>query len=109
MLLTTRDTLPAETKTELQRLRPGRIVVLGGTGAVSNAVAAALSSVAPVERIAGINRHRQTLEPGRLAEGGVHCQETPIPIDESKADRKHVEESLEIGRFGRSFGSLRIE
>lgn len=36
VLLTLRDALPAETAAELQRLRPGRVFVLGATSAVSD-------------------------------------------------------------------------
>jgi putative cell wall-binding protein len=42
MLLTTRWSLPEETEAALQRLRPQRIVVVGGTDAVSDTVLALL-------------------------------------------------------------------
>jgi len=45
LLLVTRDSIPAATLTELLRLRPGRIVILGGTGVVSDAVQAQLVSL----------------------------------------------------------------
>ncbi len=59
VLLVTATTLPAATRTELARLKPDRIVILGGTGVVSNAVATALQPFAPggVFRIAGANRY----------------------------------------------------
>lgn len=57
VLLTARDTLPAATQDELTRLRPDRVVVLGGPGVISDAVAAALVGIAPVERIAGADRY----------------------------------------------------
>lgn len=44
MLLTTRWSLPEETEAALQRLRPQRIVVVGGTDAVSDTVLALLRS-----------------------------------------------------------------
>lgn len=56
ILLTQRDELPAATAAELQRLAPGRIVLLGGTAAVSDAVATALGAHGAVERIAGSDR-----------------------------------------------------
>jgi len=58
VLLTTPTTLPAATATELARLKPGRIVVVGGTGAVSAAVLRALQSYTTggVSRVAGVNR-----------------------------------------------------
>jgi glucose/arabinose dehydrogenase len=42
LLLVRRDSIPAATASQLARLKPGRIVVLGGTGAVSAQVATAL-------------------------------------------------------------------
>jgi len=57
VLLTAPDALPAATADEVARLRPGRIVVLGGTSAVSDAVAAELGGHAPVQRIAGASRY----------------------------------------------------
>lgn len=56
VLLTNRDVLPAATLNELIRLQPSLIVVVGGTGVISDAVANALASVAPVERVAGADR-----------------------------------------------------
>lgn len=53
------DSLPGATKTELQRLRPGRIYVLGGTSTISESVRlelAALSTGGAV-RIAGADRY----------------------------------------------------
>ncbi len=50
LLLVTRDVLPAATATELTRLDPAEIVILGGTGAVSSAVETALGPYAPVVR-----------------------------------------------------------
>ena len=58
ILLTTPTQLPSATATELARLKPGKIVILGGTGAVSAGVAATLGSYAPtVVRWAGANRY----------------------------------------------------
>lgn len=58
ILLTSRDGLPEPTRTELLRLKPASIVVLGGTGVVSNAVQAELDAytAGSVTRIAGANR-----------------------------------------------------
>ncbi len=59
VLLVRPDSIPSSTATELQRLRPRRIVVLGGTAAVSAAVATQLAGYAtePVERRSGANRY----------------------------------------------------
>jgi putative cell wall-binding protein len=60
ILLTGKDALPAETRTEIERLGAQRVIILGGTGAVSAAVADTLSTipgVTEIERIAGTNRY----------------------------------------------------
>lgn len=59
VLLVARDSIPASTAAELARLRPGRIVVLGGEGVVSDAVVAALGvyTAGGVTRLAGENRY----------------------------------------------------
>jgi len=44
VLLVTRDSIPAAVKAELDRLNPGNIVIVGGTQAVSAAVATAAGS-----------------------------------------------------------------
>lgn len=58
VLLTKRDALPSVIATELRRLQPGRIVVLGGPNTVSDAVAnaAAASTGATLERWSGADR-----------------------------------------------------
>lgn len=59
MLLVTPDSLPAETADELVRLGVDRVVVLGGTAAVSESVAEEIGSLtgAAVERLAGPDRY----------------------------------------------------
>ncbi|HEY8847187.1 MAG TPA: cell wall-binding repeat-containing protein, partial [Candidatus Limnocylindrales bacterium] len=53
--------LPTPTKTELTRLKPGKIIIAGGTGVVSNAVATQLGAytvpAGTVERQSGVNRY----------------------------------------------------
>ncbi len=58
VLLTERDALPGATRAELARLAPDRIVVVGGTGVVSSAVAAELGTLTDgeVTRLAGDDR-----------------------------------------------------
>jgi putative cell wall-binding protein len=53
VLLVTKDDVPASTRAELARLKPSEIVVLGGQGAVSDAVVEQLGA----RRIAGANRY----------------------------------------------------
>lgn len=59
ILLVPSSTVPDVVRTELQRLHPGQIVVLGGPAAVSDAVVTQLEGLsnAPVERIAGDDRY----------------------------------------------------
>ncbi len=53
VVLVQRNSVPAVTRTELERLDPDRIVVVGGTGAVGEGTVAALATIAPVERVGG--------------------------------------------------------
>ena len=59
LLLVTTNGIPAVIAAELARLDPQKIVILGGTGAVSNAVASQLGAYTsgPVIRLAGANRY----------------------------------------------------
>ena len=60
ILLVTRDAIPSATAGELSRLRPVRIVVLGGSGAVGDGVLAAARGYATggsVTRLAGVDRY----------------------------------------------------
>ncbi len=59
VLLTTRDVLPEPTAAELGRLKPGRIVVLGGRQVVADAQLQALAvyTAGSVTRLAGTDRY----------------------------------------------------
>lgn len=57
LLLVTPGAIPAVTRAQIVRLRPQRIVIVGGVSAVNTAVEAELGQLAPVERIAGSNRY----------------------------------------------------
>ncbi|MEW5992550.1 MAG: cell wall-binding repeat-containing protein [Chloroflexota bacterium] len=67
-LLVTRTTIPDATRAELSRLKPGRIVILGGTSVVSTDVGAALRAYTPgpVVRIAGADRYATSAEISRV-------------------------------------------
>ncbi|HET6379520.1 MAG TPA: S8 family serine peptidase [candidate division Zixibacteria bacterium] len=74
ILLVKRAELPAATAAELGRLKPQRIVVLGGKVAVSDAVLNALKPYATsgsVERIAGVDRYATAAEISRRFGTGV--------------------------------------
>lgn len=57
LLLTAAETLPASTRSALQRLAPTQIVLVGGEPSISAMVEAALAEIAPVTRIAGADRY----------------------------------------------------
>lgn len=58
VLLSRRDAIPSATAAELARLRPTRIVVLGGSSVLSDGLLAALRAYSPdVSRIAGADRY----------------------------------------------------
>jgi putative cell wall-binding protein len=74
VLLVERDRVPAGVKTELCRVRPGHIVVMGGTNAISDAVYNDVAGCAinrSIHRESGVNRYhtaalvsRNTYDPG---------------------------------------------
>ena len=57
LLLTPQAELPDLVRTEISRLRPARIVVVGGPTTVSNRVYDQLATIAPVRRDAGLDRY----------------------------------------------------
>ncbi|HUF83907.1 MAG TPA: cell wall-binding repeat-containing protein, partial [Acidimicrobiia bacterium] len=58
VLLTEANLLPRATSEEIRRLRPSRIVIVGGTAAIASGVEAALvANTAVVERVAGRDRY----------------------------------------------------
>lgn len=69
MLLTEPGSLPQVTRDELARLQPGRIVVLGGTGAITAAVAEELQAftAGPVDRLHGADRYETAAAVSRSA------------------------------------------
>jgi glucose/arabinose dehydrogenase/putative cell wall-binding protein len=71
ILLVRPSALPSATRTELQRLRPQRIVVLGGTKAVSDLVASQLQSytASPIQRRAGVDRYETAVAVSRASFG----------------------------------------
>ena len=59
-MLTLPTKLPSETVSALRRVKPTEVVVLGGTGAISNTVLnqvkSTVGSAVPVKRVGGANR-----------------------------------------------------
>jgi putative cell wall-binding protein len=73
ILLVKQDTIPGATAVELARLHPQRIVVLGSSAAVSNAVASALSkyTAGAVSRLAGSDRYATAVAVSRATYGST--------------------------------------
>lgn len=72
VLLTRPGSLPADTRSALQRLRPSNITIVGGEGAVTAAVEDALRAFATdVERVAGTDRYQTSAAVARLSTGPV--------------------------------------
>jgi putative cell wall-binding protein len=57
LLLTRTESLPPQTRTEMQRLGISEVIILGGTGAISSAVEADLATTYAVSRINGTDRY----------------------------------------------------
>lgn len=57
ILLTSKNSIRVETLTEIERLNVKKIFILGGTAAVSSTVEKKLSTIAPIERLAGKDRY----------------------------------------------------
>ncbi len=67
LLLTQPDVLPTAVATEIARLAPDQIILLGGTGAVSAEVETSLEGFAEVTRISGADRYLTSVEIAQLA------------------------------------------
>ena len=62
LLLVNKTSIPAATKARLEDLDPSEILVIGGTSVVDGSVEAALSAIAPVRRIFGVDRYATAVE-----------------------------------------------
>jgi len=74
ILLVKQGELPASTAAELARLKPSRIVILGGASAVSDAVASALrphATSGSVSRLAGADRYATSVQISRAGYGAA--------------------------------------
>lgn len=86
LLLTAPNSLPDATRAELERRAPSRIVILGGTGAVSSTVAQQLRAYAPkVDRIAGADRYATSIAISR-AHYPYHVQRVYLVTGANFAD-----------------------
>jgi putative cell wall-binding protein/peptidoglycan/xylan/chitin deacetylase (PgdA/CDA1 family) len=76
LLLTRAEKLPGATAAELSRLSPQKVVIVGGTVAVTSDVEDAIATLLPgasVERLAGSNRYTTSVAAAQAADlGGEH-------------------------------------
>ncbi|ROS50540.1 cell wall-binding repeat-containing protein [Frigoribacterium sp. PhB24] len=72
LLMVSRDEVPTVVADELRRLRPGRVVLVGGPAALSSSVEARLAKITGVkpERRAGADRYATSLEVNEAVFGG---------------------------------------
>ncbi len=75
ILLVTKDTIPDVTRTELQRLQPQRITVVGGPSVISDGVVSDLQNYGPTVRVAVAigTRHRSRSARMRTSPGSRVC------------------------------------
>lgn len=83
ILLTAGNTLEAEVKAEIQRLGAKNIYIIGGTGVISTAEETALSSIASIERISGVNRYETSV---KVAEKLGNVSQISVATGEDFAD-----------------------
>ena len=89
VLLVARGSVPSATAAELARLKPGRIVVLGGTTVINNSVAAALQSYATsgtVTRLAGADRYATAIAVSAATTGPDAPRTVYVATGETFAD-----------------------
>jgi putative cell wall-binding protein len=81
VLFTETAALSSDTKAEIQRLKPSKVFILGGTGAVSDAVKIELEGMGIiVERLGGLDRYETAaLIAGKLAKLG--CKGKAIVVN----------------------------
>ncbi len=83
VLLVRPGSVPAATAQQLERLAPDRIVLLGGTAAVSTAVERGLRAYGTVERVAGANRYATA---ARLAQELPTSQDAYVATGRDRPD-----------------------
>jgi len=83
ILLTAGNGLEADVKAEIQRLGAKNIFIIGGTGVISTAEETALSDLASIERIAGVNRYETSV---KVAEKLGNVSQISVATGEDFAD-----------------------
>jgi putative cell wall-binding protein len=83
LLLTAKDSLPSATSQALTSLGIKRVLLLGGSGAVSDTVATSIAATnggITVERVGGANRADTAARVGELALGGLGFKNTEVVV-----------------------------
>ncbi|WP_341357053.1 Ig-like domain-containing protein [Rossellomorea sp. y25] len=87
ILLTTKGTLPAETEAELKRLGTKKIVLIGGSGVISDEVKGALLKVGySVSRIGGKDRYETSLLIAKQLDKSVDVTEAYLAYGRGEPD-----------------------
>jgi subtilisin family serine protease/putative cell wall-binding protein len=87
VLLVSASSIPGPTAKELDRLNPSKIVIMGGTGVVSDAIAAQLAAYAPtVTRVAGADRYATAVRLSAVSFGANSVSRVYIASGTSFAD-----------------------
>ncbi|MDO9396784.1 MAG: cell wall-binding repeat-containing protein [Herbiconiux sp.] len=71
VLLTQKDRLSDAVVSELNRLKPSKIVVVGGTNTLAETIVVALSKIAPTVRVEGADRYAVSASASNVFQGGV--------------------------------------
>ena len=96
LLLSAGNALPGSVLSELQRLNPDQIVIVGGTSVISPAVMASLQSVAPTTRVAGADRYETSR---KVAEYGFDATDRAFV-----ATGRHFADALSASAAAASLG-----
>lgn len=83
LLVPPTGTVPAVVKTELNRLNPDFVVIIGGTGAVSAGVESQLAAIAETDRVDGVDRYDTAAYAAVITDGAYEDQDevTPVGVD----------------------------
>jgi putative cell wall-binding protein/Tol biopolymer transport system component len=104
MLLVTKDAIPTVVGIALHRLKPQRIVVLGGTNSVDASVEAALAAYAPtVSRISGADRFEVSAEVSKAVfgrPGTVGGEHPPVYVASGAVFPDALSGSAAVGTVG---------
>ena len=100
VLLVTPSGIPPATRAELARLRPGQIVVVGGTGSVGDGVLSELRGISPnVIRVAGQDRYETSRNLAIFA-----FSDAEYDLDVLFADGRGFADALSAGSAAASIG-----